>query len=435
MMIHINVQKTLYTAILLLFLSPVFLYSGGVEEQTGEDVIERSDFVRPRRMMFLFSAPESFSEFEKFYIYNSVFTEISGATPEVVILESEEDTVPPTFEGRQELIRRIDADSWVFVEVLGDPSNISFYHETFDVLNVRAFGEKTIETGLRLDFRALSRGDIWNDLVSAIQNNYSYLVDREDLTIAGLPDTVITELVLEEELVLDRTGSTTLSLQSPATYSYYAALDGYYPIREEFYLGFEDLTIDLVQRPSINFSLDFSMSNFQFLGFQFYWFPVPADVFIRVGFTTYALSLYLISNSPVLFRYNPLTVIKLHGGFYLFDKINLTRPYLALGAGIRIEHSLADEATNTPGRFGFDENTPVEVSLVLGVETSLPDRFLRFYAEYNPTMYISKDVKEFKAGSFFNYIFDGDERPGYVFAEQTFTFDFRNFNLGVRMSF
>ena len=369
----------------------------------------QADFSRPRRMVFFFDAPETFSVGEHFFIYNSALTAIYGSNPEVVILESEETKIPPTPEGKQELARRVDADSWVFVQVQGDPSNVTFYYETFDMLTFKRIGEKTIDTKLRIDLRALTRSNLWSDLVSAIRDNYSALLNREDLTITGLPGTVISNLPSEEEIVLDETGSVTMSLQTPFAYNYRAALNGYYTVQEEFYLGFEDITLELEQKPAINWSLEFSLNNIQFLGFQAYWFPVPADVFISFGFTTYALGLYFISNSPELFHVNPLSVLKLHFGSYFFDKANLLRPYSAIGAGLRIEHSAE--------RFGIDETTPVEISLVGGLEYSFPDRFLRFYVEYNPIMFISNDVQEFRAKSFWNYLFTNNEIPGYVFCQ------------------
>ena len=447
--------RYLLTALIFFLVGSATLFAGGAGEGVeDEEVIKQADFVRPRRMVFLFDVPsDTFTDFEKFFVYNSVLTDIYGANPEVVILESEEQEVPPTVEARQELVRRVDADSWVFVQVQGDVSNVTFYHETYDLLTIKKFGEKTIETGLRLDLRTLSRGDIWRDLVIAIQDNYSNLLDQENVTITGLPGTVIADVILQNpvayiyralldgyyptgtviadvtpnsEIVLDATGDVTVALQNPAAYTYRALLDGYYPIQEEFFLGFEPRLIELEQKPTISWSVDFLLNNFQFVGVRAYWFPVPADWFIRFGFTTYAFGLYLIDNSPAIIGANPLTVITLQTGLFLFDKINLLRPYLALGAGLRVEHSTT--------RVGLAENTPVELSLVAGVEYSFPDRFLRVYAEYSPTMYISEDITEFKNASFLNYLLPDGTAPGYVSADNL-SFDLRSFSVGVRLSF
>ncbi|MGI9256782.1 MAG: hypothetical protein ACR2PY_07605 [Salinispira sp.] len=412
----------------ILSLLSAAVHAGGSSEEVSDsetEVIEQIDFTRPRRMVFLFEAPESFSEFNKFFIYNSVLTQIFGSTPEVVILESEEDEIPPTFEGKQELIRRTDADSWVFVQVQGDLNNVTYYYETFDLLKLIKFGETTIETGLRLDFKALSRGIIWEGLVEVIKENFFYLVNEEKLTINALPGTTISGLT-SEDILIDETGATALDLPNPAIYSYRAVINGHYPIENELYLGFNETTLELEQKSTIRWNLDILLNNFQFFGVNVAWFPVPADVFFKLGFKTYAFGLYLISNSPDILRTNPLSVIRLDGGFYFLDKINLLRPYLALGAGLRLDHS--------EGKF-IDEITPAEISLTLGAEISLPDRFLRFYAEYNPIMFISTDINEFKAASFLNYLFSDNEIPGFIFADETLAFDLRNFNLGVRFSF
>lgn len=429
----LRITRNIYIYIMFFFL-PLALFAAATAEDSGENVVDDTIFQRQRRMLFLFDAPEDFSEYEKFFIYNSVLAAISRASPEVVILESEEVEVPAVFEDRQLLVRESDADSWVFVQVQGDRSNTTFYYETFDLLTLTTYGETTIETGLRIDLRTISRGTQWDGLAKTIRDNYFYLIDREDVSINAPPGAVITGLS-SDEIIIDESGNTVVSLFNPAIYNYHVDLNGHYSIEEEFYLGFTEFDLEIDPIPTINFALELSFNSFQFLGFQAYWYPVPANWFVGLGFTTYSLGLYLVNDTPDLVRSNPLTTIKLQSGIYLFDEINLLRPYISLGAGLRIVHIPDDpDTTAEDGIFEINKATPLEISLALGVELSLDDRFVRVFAEYVPVMFISSDIEEFRDASFLNYLYSSNEIPGYTFLENL-AFDFRNFAVGMRFTF
>ncbi len=401
-------------------------FEEAVSQIDGQEVINRAEIVRPRRMAFLFDASAAeFSEFDRLMVYNSILTAIFDANPQVVILESLETSVPPTFEDRQQLARQIDADSWVLVMMNGTFDNVSFYTELFDLLTLETFGDKTIDTGLRLDYRVLSRG-FWDDLKNGISENFEGVVDRQDVKITALPGTEILG-ISDPAIVIPEGGPIEISLQSPAVYTFKAKLPGYYSLVDNFYLGYDAYDLDVNQKKKVVWGAELGLNNLQFLDLQGFFFIIPADFFVRLGFTTYALGIYFINDGLYLFRSNPLSTVQLHLGYYFFESQSFLRLYAAMGIQLRIEHR--------EERFGLDTTAPAALSFASGLEYSFPGRGFRLFVEYNPLLYFPKDVEKFRQASFpSKYIGNENKIPGFLFTDNV-AFSYTNFVVGVRYFF
>ena len=399
----------------LLALSPALV--------TAQEVVDFAEFQRPRRMIYFFRATEDeFTPVDRFVLYSSVLMAVGNANPNVVVLESPDPEVPETEAGKHELARVINADAWLYVNATGGMENIRVEVETFDILTLEVKGRTVIEPGFPLDHRQLSRG-FWDALVETVSTSYGAVMDTLEVTVRGLPGTQVTGLTAVP-LKIEEQGLLTLTLPNPATYTMLAQAPGYYPKEITFYLGYESMSMDLEQSRAARFAVDTYLNNLQFLGARFWFFPIPATLYLRLGVTAYALGLYLVDGTPSIVAGNPLTWVGLDTGVFFIRPGGSVRLYAGAGAFLRIVHAV--------GLFGFEPTAPGGFEGTLGLEAS-PWISPRFFVEYAPVLYLSPDPAEFRRRTFPTSLYPGGVVPGYLFLEGAIL-DYRNVSVGIRFS-
>lgn len=370
-----------------------------------EDVVEHAKFYRPRRMIFFFeTADEKLPVHEQFLLYSSALSAAGGANDDVILLESPRDTVPVTQEAKHSAAREIDADSWLYIRVSGGLEEIRIHAETYDILKKNTIGAHKIEPAFGIDERALVRG-IWDELITVIREEYHKVVDKTEVLFQGVPGTKIRGLP-DLRPVIGESGSAALSLPSPGSYSYTAVLPGYYTEAGSFYLGIEGTEIELGQMRSPRFSLEIFLSNFQFPGLFFSYFPIPGILSVGGGFVTQAASLYLVDDAVPLVDSNPVSVINAAFRLYLNTPIERFRVCGGIGGFLRILH--------TRTVFGLESTAPGGADLSLGFEFRLSRKF-RIVGQYNPALYFSPYPERFIRMVFPDQYYEEGGVPGFIF--------------------
>jgi hypothetical protein len=385
----------------------------------------RTAFGRPRFMIYLFEAEQdTLSAEEKFVLYNSILASATEANPDVVLLESPDPVVPATSQGKEELARRINADCWLSVSASGGFANLTIQVETFDILRQETFGQEVIRPGFVVDFRTISRG-FWEKISAAIKGSYSRIVDLSTLTVHGRPGTNLTGIP-GGPYKIDASGTLVQKIPYPSSFTMKARADGYYDFEQSLFLGIDPLDITLNQVAKPRFGAELQLSSFQFPGVQFWWYVLPAQVFVRLGLTTELVGLYPIDNAPsVVAAGAPLSQVELDAGLFVSPPENLLRFFVAAGGYLRFSHPPAPSFTVDT------EAAPGAVTLSLGVEYS-PSRRLRFVVEYQPAFILASNPQQFINLSFVANSFPSGQVPGYVILPWGL-FDLRNLYLGLRL--
>ncbi|MGA2612965.1 MAG: hypothetical protein ABSG38_05890 [Spirochaetia bacterium] len=405
-----------------LFLLCVCAAAAGAQQAQDQT---SATFGRPRFMIYLFQAEQdTLSSTERFVLYNSILAAATEANPDVVLLESPDQTVPDTRQGREELARRINADCWLSVSASGGFGNLTIQAETFDILRQQTFGQEIIRPGFVVDYRTISRG-FWDKIVEAIKTSYSRIVDVTTFTVHGVPGTELTG-VPGGPYRLDKSGTLEKKIPYPSSFIMKARASGYYDLEEPLFLGIEPLAVTLNQVRKPRFGAEVRLSSFQFPGVRFWWYVVPAQIFVRLGATTQLFGLYPIDNSPsVVVVGSPLSQVGLDAGLYVLPAESLLRFYVGVGGYLRFSHPPAPSFTIDT------QAAPGAITLSLGAEYS-PSRRLRFVADYEPAFILASNPQQFINLSFVANSFPSGQVPGYVILPWGL-FDLRNLYLGLRL--
>jgi hypothetical protein len=401
--------------------------AGAQDNQEKTDTGASGAFGRPRFMIYLFEAEQdTLSAEEKFVLYNSILAAATEANPDVVLLESPDQAVPSTPQGKEELARRINADCWLSVTASGGFANLTLQVETFDILRQQTFGQEIIRPGFVVDFRTISRG-FWDRIVSTIKASYNRIVDLSTFTVRGRPGTDLTGIP-GGPYRIDATGTLVQKIPYPSSFTMKAREKGYYDTERSLFLGIDPLVVSLDQVAKPHIGAELRLSSFQFPGVRLWWFVVPAEVFIRLGLTTQYFGLYPIDNAPsVVVAGSPLSQVELDAGLFISPAENLLRFSVGLGGYLRFSHPPAPS-------FAIDtEAAPGAITLSLGAEYS-PSRRIRFVMDYEPAFIFAPDPRKFIDLSFVANSFPSGQVPGYLVLPWGL-FDLRNFYLGVRVDF
>jgi hypothetical protein len=384
-------------------------------------------FGRPRFMIYLFEGEQdTLSAEERFVLYNSILAAAAEANPDVVILESPDQNVPRTKEGKEELAQRVNADSWLSVVASGGYGNLTIQAETFDILRQETFGQEVIRPGFIVDFRTISHG-FWDGIVTAIRTSYSRVVDLSTLTVHGRPGSELAG-VPGGPYHIDSTGTLVQKIPYPSSFQMRARVPGYYDVQRPLSLGIDPLEVDLGQVAKPRFGAEVRLSSFQFPGVRFWLFVLPAEVFIRLGVTTQLFGLYPIDNATnVLVVGAPLSFLELDAGLFISPAENFLRFFVGAGGYLRFSHPPA------PGFHIDSDAAPGAITLSLGGEYS-PSRRLRFVFEYEPAFILASNPQQFINLTFVANSFPSGNVPGYVILPWGL-FDFRNFYIGLRIDF
>lgn len=397
--------------------------AGGAEERAIED------FARPRRMVYFYETePGTLSEFDRFLLYNSILTSVSGANQSVVIVESPDLDVPVTQEGKEELARRVDADAWLYVYVAGGLEDLTVRITLYDMTAGEVVAEPIVRPGFPVTYRTLARG-FWDDVVEAVGGGFEPIVAVSEATIAGLPGTVIADLP-GGPYEIGEQGQLELLLPTPATYTIEASLAGYVPVRESFYLGDEPREVDLVQLSAYRYAVDLLASSFQFPGLRFRYHVVPGRWFTRLGLTTQYVGVNFVPNQPLVsVGSSKLSTIYLDGGTMLGDLDAFTRFLVAGGLFLRLRHE--------PLNLEYDAALG-GAHLSLGAEIAPWRREpvlrrIRLFADYQPAFFFAPDPAEFLERSLAWNAFPGGTVP-LMFSTGWGVLDLRDLYLGVRVA-
>ena len=384
-------------------------------------------FGRPRFMVYLFQAEQdTLSPTERFVLYNSILAAATQANPDVVLLESPDQTVPDTSQGREELARRINADCWLFVSASGGFANLTIEAETYDILRQQTFGQEIIRPGFAVDYRTISTG-FWDKIVEAIRTSYTRIVDATTFTVKGVPGTELTG-VPGGPYRIDKSGTLVQKIPYPSSFTMKARAGGYYDQEQSLFLGIEPLTVNLNQVAKPRLGAEVWLSSFQFPGIRLWWYVIPAEVFVRLSATTELFGFYPIDNAPsVVAVGSPLSQVGLDAGLYIFPAESLLRFYIGVGGYLRFSSPPAPS-------FSIDtQGAPGAITLSLGAEYS-PSRRLRFVIDYQPAFILASNPQQFINLSFVPNSFPSGQVPGYIILPWGL-FDLRNVYLGLRMDF
>lgn len=424
--LRLAISVARYALILSLGVAPLAAQSAadapGEVGSPGEQELE--DFSRPRFMVYFFETePGTLSESQEFVLYNSILSAVAAANRDVVVVESPDPDVPPTEAGKEELARRINADSWLHVVASGGFENLTLQVETFDILRQRTFGEEIIRPGFRVDYRIIARG-FWDSMVETIQGNYSRIVDLTSLRISGEAGSTI-EGVPGGPFEIGAEGSTVIEVPYPSAFTLRISSGGYYDVERPIFVGIDPIELEVDQTRLPRLGVDLRLSSLQFPGFRLWYYPIPAELYVRAGVVTQLVGFYLIDNAPqVLVTGGPLSLLSLDVGGYINRPESLTRLYAGLGGYLRVTHA--------PRLLGLDRSGALgAATATLGVEYS-PSRRVRFFAEYQPAWIITDSPQEFIDASFVTNRFPSGRVPGFYVFDRGLI-DFRDVFLGLRI--
>jgi len=385
-----------------------------------------SGFGRPRYMVFLFEAEEdTLTPEQSFLLYNSILANVAGANKDVVILESPDQSVPRTKEGKEELARRINADSWLTVVASGGFQNLTVEVDIFDILRQESTAHEIIRPGFVVDSRTIARG-FWDGIVADISKDYSRIVDFTTLTVHGRPGTELVG-VPGGPYRIDSTGTLVEKIPYPSVFLMRARAAGAYEVERPLTLGIDKTDVDLGQVSKPWIGVEASLSSLQFPMVRVWGSIIPALLFVRLGVSTQMIGLYPIDNAQsVLVTGSPLSFLSLDAGLYVLPAENLFRIYVAAGGYLRFSHP--------SGYFGLDnDGAPGALTATVGAEYS-PSRRIRFLLAYEPALIFAPDPQRFINISFVANSYPSGQVPGYVVLPWGLI-DLRNVYVGMRVDF
>lgn len=320
------------------------------------------------------------------------------------------------------LARNAGADFWLWAQVSINAGKAQVRARGFDVLAHEAKFDTTVSRDNELSPMDLPF-EKWDDIVSLVTSllppgsneGPDLTVPQEvTLTVRALPGTLIAGPG-EKKTMAGRDGFAQLRLPSTGEYSLRATLAGYYPETSRFFLtGSKEVVLD--QQKASWWAIDASLLELAYPSFDVTRFIIPNSFYVKLGITTYVLGLAFTDTQ--VFTNNPLTNLVLQTGIYLRPEDVLFRPYVNLGAFLRIVHE--------PGVLvGIDPVSAGGLQLSIGTEIGRSPRG-RFFFEYQPMLYTTSVPESFQAS-----FGSGDPPVGWSFSSRS-AFNFLCFRAGYR---
>ena len=300
---------------------------------------------------------------------------------------------PGSIGDRNKVARAAGADCWMVLRISGLGGSPSLNVQSYDLL----YNLKT------LDFSASrSEGFVmadifrerWDDVIPSLLKKYpplvSHVYDRGPpapvpLTLRAVPGTVITGLS-SSPVRVGADGTATVSLPSPAPYSFRAAATGYLPVRMSVYLdGPTELRISQDRSPWLRLDAAFLDGFFPGAAATFSLPSLP--FFARLGYTSFRAGIAV--NQDQITVSLPLSQVTLLLGIYLSPEDAGVRWYTGLGPLLRV-------SLPPGGGLTVDALVPAGLQVVGGLEIPLFGK-LRTFLEYAPTVYYTPQSDLFKA--------------------------------------
>ena len=385
---------------------------------------------RPRYMLFLFEVePGTLDEQQEFLLYNSIVSVAAVATDAVVLLESPELDVPPTQTERERLAQSINADSWLHVIVSGGFEDLVVEVETFDLLRERTVSREIVRPGFVIDYRMLAVG-LWEPIETTLQTKYQRIVPATVLTVEALPGSEVRGLSDGPHRV-DDSGRVAVPLPVSSAYRFLVDLSGHYREQREIFVGIDPITLSVGQFLKPRFGVDVRITGLQFFGARFWYYPIPARVFVRAGLTTQAFGFFPIDNSRQLLqqRGSQLSEFSIDGGAYITRAERLLRFYAGAGGYLRFVHP-----SLTGVKLERDASNGGALAVIVGGEFS-SSRELRFFLEYAPSYIFADDTRRFLTLSFASSSNAARNDVHGFIAAGGGLFDLRNVSIGARWDF
>jgi hypothetical protein len=359
-------------------------------------------------------AGSAFSDNELFMISRSLLIALQGKLKGMTIVESPESSPPTIPDHLTSLAAAEGADAWLWVDISASTDSTRLRLRSFEISRQRQGIDQTIGREGKLSVFALPF-ERWIDVTDLMLGEYpsaAATVPPESprsaaITVRALPGTRIVFSGVPA-VTVDADGRAEITLGVPAPYSLRATRDGYHDETRSLFLS-EDREIEIAQKADFAWTVEATLKDFGYPGFDAAWFYVPSFLWLRMGFTTYALGLNLQSQSSSdsgsagsVFSSNPLTNLVLQAGIYITPKDRLFRMYAEAGAFLRIFHDPGWQLRLEPISWGGFQ-------LALGTEI-LPSHDGAFFLEYVPMVYFTPHSNLFRAS-----IGTSDSAPGWIF--------------------
>jgi hypothetical protein len=323
--------------------------------------------------------------------------------------------------GISDLAMKAGADFWLWAQLSFDAGKTRVRARGFDVRTQEAKFDTTVSREGALSTAQLPF-ERWDDISALVSAAFSAdLTDAQSLegppevtlTVRALPGTLVTGPG-KTGVTAGKDGFAVMKLPGPGEYSVRSTLSGYYPETSRLVLS-SDKEIFLTQMRASWWTIDASLLQMGYPSFDLGRFIVPNSIYVKLGFTTYAIGLAFTDTQMV--TNNPLTNIVLQAGMYLRPEDVLFRAYVNVGAFLRFVYA--------PGTLvGVDPLSWGGLQLSIGTEIGRSPRG-RFFLEYQPMFYAASVPGLFQAAL-------GNSDPaGWTFSP-TSAFNFLCFRAGYR---
>lgn len=404
-------MKTCTLAILILL-----LVSGFAPAQDGPRLVPRRLLVR------VYAAADSvFTAGDALMISRSLNQRLQEADPDVIFMEPAAEPAGPGQEQLNAAAEQAGADSWMQVSLEGGWASSKIRVRAFDVLLRTAVTDLTVQRTTWGSASGLSQ-ESWADVAQAIAGKFPMLEtsvpasDRPRLvriSIKALPGSAVTGLGTPP-LKIGAEGSAFRMVAPRKEYLLRTDLAGYEPVTTRVYLS-TDRELEIRQQKPAAWGLEGSLSDSRAPGADVSVYFPSSFIFVRYGFSTYAIGLALDSSGILLGL--PLTNLAAQIGTYLSPQDRFFRFYLALGGLVRVVH-----AENT--RPVLDSLAPAGIRLAAGVESPVSDHG-KLYLELTPTLYQTRQPDALRAA------LGQDNAPGWAFGPGE-ALNFLSFRVGYR---
>ena len=355
--------------ILLFALIPLLLYA-----EDGE--MSRTD----RRLLLFYSDETDSIGNVRSLLYESLVSELASGENSPAVTIYPRSWTGLTEDGLDHEAQATHSDAWLTVRVL--PMDENLYRVEFtlkDLLSSENFSSYfTYPIPTFRDVKDI----FWYEVTTAVKTRLLPREEKTALSIIALPGTVISGIPGKKKVKVGASGRLEYPDAGGGMLELRAEKSGYYP--EGVYVvpgdGITEVRFDQHRGPRGFFGL--YAWNGQFPGVEGGIYTLPGEVFIKGGFTSYIVGLYLPGGSDVdASLLTSLNLVQLHlsVGTYISDMDARVRWYGGMGIQGRLIVS--------SDYFGFDPIVPLCIQPVLGAELSHLGS-ARLFIEYAPSLYI-----------------------------------------------
>ena len=380
----------------------------------------------PRKLLLFVDqqAGGSLTDDQLLVVSRSLLVSLQDAVKGLAISDSVGSMKQGSEKGLSDLAEKAGADSWLWAQVSSDAGKTRIRARGFNVISREAKFDTTVTREGALSPQELPY-EKWDDLAALVSSAFpTNELDAQrsegprdlTLTVRALPGTLVSGPG-KTTATAGKDGFAVMKLPGPGEYSVRSTLSGFYPETSSFILS-SDREIFLTQTRTSWWTIDASLLQMGYPSFDLGRFIIPNSIYVRLGFTTYAVGLAFTETQMV--TNNPLTNIVLQAGIYLRPEDVLFRAYVNVGAFLRFVYA--------PGTLGgVDPLSWGGLQLSVGTEIGRSPRG-RFFLEYQPMLYAASVPGLFQAS------LGTSDATGWTFFPQG-AFNYLSFRAGYRWTF